>query len=95
MKIILIVGSTVRRANLKLQEIYDSLNKDEVKSYYKSINGSKITMLDGTQYRVFGFGEYTRGIRWDCAYIYKNLSLNLLDSIIFPMAKYTTEIHWF
>lgn len=95
MKTVLVVGSTLEKANNKLEEIYDSLNKDEVKSYYKSTNGSNITMLDGTQYKAFGLNEYTKGIRWDCAYIDENLSLNLLDSIIFPMAKYTTEIHWF
>ena len=95
MRTILVVGSTVRRANSKLEEIYDSLNKDEIKSYFKSENGSNIIMLDGTQYKVFGLNEYTKGIRWDCAYIDKSLSLDLLDRVVFPMAKYTTEIYWF
>ena len=53
MKTILVIGSTVRKANYKLEEIYDSLNKDEIKSYYKSQNGSNIIMLDGTQYKGF------------------------------------------
>ena len=95
MRIILVVGSTVRRANYKLEEIYDSLNKDEIKSYFKSQNGSNIIMLDGTQYKAFGLNECTKGIRWDCAYIDTSLSLDLLNTIVFPMAKYTTEIHWF
>ena len=55
MRTILIVGSTVRRANYKLEEIYNTLNKDEIKSYHKSQNGSNIIMLDGTQYKVFVF----------------------------------------
>lgn len=54
MRTILVVGSTVRRANYKLEEIYNTLNKDEIKSYWKSENGSNIIMLDGTQYKVFG-----------------------------------------
>ena len=95
MRTILVVGSTVRRANSKLEEIYNTLNKDEIKSYWKSENGSNIIMLDGTQYKIFGLNEYTKGIRWDCAYIDESLSLDLLDRVVFPMAKYTTEIHWF
>lgn len=95
MRTILVIGSTVRKANHKLKEIYDSLNKDEIKSYWKSQNGSNIIMLDGTQYKAFGLNECTKCIRWDCAYIDTSLSLDLLNTIVFPMAKYTTEIHWF
>ncbi len=95
MRTILVVGSTVRRANYKLEEIYDSLNKDEIKSYWKSKNGSNIIMLDGTQYKVFGLNEYTKGIRWDCAYIDKSLSLDLLNTIVFPMGSPMCEIYWF
>ena len=95
MRTILIIGSTTRRANYKLEEIYDSLNKDEIRSYWKSQNGSNIIMLDGTQYKTFTLNERTKGVRWDCAYIDKSLSLDLLNNVVFPMAKYTTEIHWF
>ena len=95
MRTILVVGSTVRRANSKLEEIYNTLNKDEIKSYWKSENGSNIIMLDGTQYKVFGFNEYTRGIRWDFAYIDKSLSLDLLNTIVFPMGSPMCEIYWF
>ena len=95
MRTILVIGSTVRRANYKLEEIYDSLNKDEIKSYYKSQNGSNIIMLDGTQYKTFTLNERTKGVRWDCVYIDTSLSLDLLNTIVFPMGSPMSEIHWF
>ena len=95
MRTILVIGSTVRRANYKLEEIYDSLNKDKIKSYWKSHNSSNIIMVDGTQYKAFGLNGCIKGIRWDFAYIDKSLSLDLLNTIVFPMGSPMCEIYWF
>lgn len=90
-----IVASTIERANSKLEEIYNTLNKDKIKSYWKSKNGSNIIMIDGTEYKVINLNENTKGIRWDCVYVEHGISFELFDAVIRPMGTFVSEIHWF
>lgn len=84
-------GLKVMSGKLIKQEFENRDSMSQV-SIINSIGGF---LIDGTQYKVFGLNECTKGIRWDCAYIDTSLNLDLLNTIVFPMAKYTTEIHWF
>ena len=91
MKRVVVVGSTLEIATEKLKEIKDSLDKNEIKLYQKT----RLITSDGTEYKAIWLNEQTKGQRYDCVYVEHGIDFELFSTIIQPMGKFVSEIHWY
>ena len=92
---VIIFGLTLEVANNKLEKLHQLLGKNLIQIYKKSENYSVIILSDGTIYRAIKVGDSSRGYRWNYAYIDRNISEDILNTIILPtgVGKYGAEFY--
>lgn len=82
---IIIFGSSIQRANDKLQSLLDNMRVGDIKQVRKGYNDFTVQLKNGDIYIAKTASESCRGYRWQYAYIDALINEDLLYTVILPM----------
>lgn len=86
---IIVFGSSIQRANDKLQSLLDNMRVGDIKQVRKGYNDFTIQLKNGDVYITKTASESCRGYRWQYAYIDAFINEDLLYNVILP--KFTPK----
>jgi hypothetical protein len=81
---IIIFGSSMQRANNKLQSILDNMRVGDIEQVRKGYNDFTVQLKNGDIYIAKTASESCRGYRWQYAYIDALINEDLLYTVILP-----------
>lgn len=81
---IIIFGSSMQRANNKLQSILDNMRVGDIEQVRKGYNDFTVQLKNGDIYVAKTASESCRGCRWQYAYIDALINENILYNVILP-----------
>ncbi|HHU59551.1 TPA: hypothetical protein GXZ34_01340 [bacterium] len=81
---IIIFGSSMQRANNKLQSILDNMRVGDIEQVRKGYNNFTVQLKNGDIYIAKTASESCRGYKWQYAYIDALINEDLLYTVILP-----------
>lgn len=83
-KKIIIFGSSIQRANDKLQSLLDNMRVGDIRQVRKGYNDFTVQLKNGDIYVAKTASESRRGYRWQYAYIDLFINEDIFYAVILP-----------
>lgn len=81
---IVVFGNTKELATRKLEEILNNIQYSKVKDVRKSRFDMRAELHNGDTYQVSSASDSSRGMRFNIAYVDRNITLDFLNQVIRP-----------
>ncbi len=97
---VIVFGKTVNSAKNKLDEIVNSIPRDDIKQIKKHIHNYVVELFDGTRYMVVPATQSARGHKCDKVYVEYGVDQEIIDCVIYPILNMSKldikeQIEWF
>lgn len=84
---IVVFGSTKELATRRLEEILNDIQYGKVKDVRKSRFDMRAELHNGDTYQISSASDSSRGMRFNIAYVDRNITLGFLNEVIRPCLR--------